>query len=364
MKPIFLYLASLLVTQTAFSVDKQVTCDGTNCSTIIYSRVGSTLTETAKGASGSFNLGPSAAGNSLEHNLYGHLHIGTSAASVSPTNANNNYRLIGNKKGEIYFSDGGSAEAALMGGIYFDGVNFKYSTANKTGGVVNVASASAGQSAIVFQIGTSTSSAADSTSTLFTAGSVSTAGTWSFGSSTITATQIVGIQTNDSSGTPAMDIRSQDTTADTNNLLLQMVFNGDNDATGAKYIQFADGNDVIGSISANSATTTAYNTSSDRRLKTDIKPMDDGLKKVLALKPSTYKWKSSGQKSSGFIAQDVKLVYPEAVSGSEDDDPREKPMSIDYGKLTPILAAAIQDQQKIIEKLSKRIADLEKKAEE
>jgi len=47
MKPIFLYLASLVVTQSAFAVDKQVTCDGTNCAVKIYSRVGSTLTESA-----------------------------------------------------------------------------------------------------------------------------------------------------------------------------------------------------------------------------------------------------------------------------------------------------------------------------
>ena len=48
-----------------------------------------------------------------------------------------------------------------------------------------------------------------------------------------------------------------------------------------------------GSISITS-TATAYNTSSDYRLKENIAPMTGALARVVQLKPVTYKWKADG----------------------------------------------------------------------
>jgi hypothetical protein len=73
----------------------------------------------------------------------------------------------------------------------------------------------------------------------------------------------------------------------------------------------------VGNILVNTSST-AYNTSSDYRLKEDVQPMTGALAKVAALKPVTYKWKSTGDASQGFIAHELQAVVPECVSGEKD----------------------------------------------
>lgn len=55
---------------------------------------------------------------------------------------------------------------------------------------------------------------------------------------------------------------------------------------------------------------------SDRRIKTDFKPIDskEGLSLIKKLKPTKYEMKSSGEKKHGFIAQEVEEIIPESVS--------------------------------------------------
>jgi hypothetical protein len=116
----------------------------------------------------------------------------------------------------------------------------------------------------------------------------------------------------------------------------------------------------IGSICANTASSVAYYTTSDARLKTNIKDISDGLDTVMQMKPRLFEWKAEpGVLNTGFIAQELIKVMPEVVIGTPDSDLDTDPMSVDYSKLTPILTAAIQDQQKIIEDLKARIEVLE-----
>jgi len=63
---------------------------------------------------------------------------------------------------------------------------------------------------------------------------------------------------------------------------------------------------------------TTYNTVSDYRLKEDVVPMVGALAKVSALKPVTYKWKSSGLEGQGFIAHELAEICPDAVTGDKD----------------------------------------------
>jgi hypothetical protein len=72
-----------------------------------------------------------------------------------------------------------------------------------------------------------------------------------------------------------------------------------------------------GSITVN-ASTVAYNTSSDYRLKENVVPMAGALAKVLELNPVTYTWKVDGSAGEGFIAHELQAVCPEAVSGEKD----------------------------------------------
>lgn len=103
----------------------------------------------------------------------------------------------------------------------------------------------------------------------------------------------------------------------------------------------------IGSITTTS-TTTAYNTSSDYRLKEDIQPMTNALAKVQALNPVTYKWKSNGSDGEGFIAHELQAVIPDCVTGEKDAvDENGDPVyqGIDVSFLIATLTSAIKELQ-------------------
>jgi hypothetical protein len=120
---------------------------------------------------------------------------------------------------------------------------------------------------------------------------------------------------------------------------------------------------VVGSITT-SNTATAYNTSSDYRLKENITPMTTGLEKISALKPVTYDWISDKSAGEGFIAHELAEVVPLAVHGTKDAvDVDGKPVyqGVDYSKVVVHLVAAIQEQQATIASLTARIATLEAK---
>jgi Chaperone of endosialidase len=148
----------------------------------------------------------------------------------------------------------------------------------------------------------------------------------------------------DNSSTETVLIDNRFATVNSSSRVLTLDFDVDSDATGGYFIYFRDADtSPMGSVTAASATTIAFNTSSDARLKYDIKPIKNALKRTLQLNPSSFKWKQDGHFDEGFIAQNVKKVYPTAVHGSELNDPKTDPMQVDYGKLTPLLAAAIKE---------------------
>ena len=125
-------------------------------------------------------------------------------------------------------------------------------------------------------------------------------------------------------------------------------------------IRFRRANADVGSISVNT-TNTAYNTSSDYRLKHDIVPMAGALAKVAALKPAAYKWNVDGSAGEGFIAHELAEVCPGAVTGEKDAvDADGKPVyqGIDTSFLVATLAAAIQEQQALIAALQADVAAL------
>jgi hypothetical protein len=101
----------------------------------------------------------------------------------------------------------------------------------------------------------------------------------------------------------------------------------------------------IGSIAC-TTTATAYNTSSDYRLKENIAPMTGALAKVQVLKPVTYTWKADGSNGEGFIAHELAEVVPDCVTGEKDAvDAEGKPQyqGIDTSFLVATLVSAIQE---------------------
>lgn len=76
--------------------------------------------------------------------------------------------------------------------------------------------------------------------------------------------------------------------------------------------------------------------SSDRRLKTDIKHIENALDKVCSLGGYTYVM--NDKPSSGLIAQEVLEVLPEVVHGSEETN-----YSLAYGNIIGLLVEAIKE---------------------
>jgi hypothetical protein len=95
-----------------------------------------------------------------------------------------------------------------------------------------------------------------------------------------------------------------------------------------------------------SGTSTAYNVTSDYRLKENVTPMTTGLATIAALKPVTYDWISDKSEGEGFIAHELQAVIPAAVTGEKDavnGDGSIKPQGVDYSKIVVHLVAALQE---------------------
>lgn len=142
------------------------------------------------------------------------------------------------------------------------------------------------------------------------------------------------------------------------------MFLAKNSAAGATtpYINFRRNGTATGSITLNGTANVSYNTSSDVRLKENIVPTHLGLSAVNNIKVYDYNFKADADKTqlTGFLAQELYKVYPTAVRVGG-DDPTKDPWSVDYGKLTPLLVKAIQEQQLQIEALKKEIENLKNK---
>jgi hypothetical protein len=130
----------------------------------------------------------------------------------------------------------------------------------------------------------------------------------------------------------------------------------------AIFAQFRNASTAIGSITNNNNTATAYNTSSDYRLKHDIQPMTGALAKVAQLKPVTYKWNADDSESQGFIAHELQEIVPECVTGEKDAvDAEGNPQyqGVDTSFLVGILTAAIKELKSELDAAKARIEQLE-----
>jgi hypothetical protein len=115
---------------------------------------------------------------------------------------------------------------------------------------------------------------------------------------------------------------------------------------------------AVGSISV-TATATAYNTSSDYRLKENVTPVSDGIIRLQQLKPSRFNFIADPDTVvDGFIAHEVQTIVPEAITGEKDavdDDGNPEYQGIDQSKLVPLLTAALQEAIGEIESLKARL---------
>jgi len=118
----------------------------------------------------------------------------------------------------------------------------------------------------------------------------------------------------------------------------------------------------VGSITVSSSAT-AYNTSSDYRLKENVVPMTGSIDRLKELKPSRFNFITAADTTvDGFLAHEVSDLVPEAITGTKDavDDNGDAVMQgIDQSKLVPLLTSALQEAVAKIEELTIRIEQLE-----
>jgi hypothetical protein len=118
-------------------------------------------------------------------------------------------------------------------------------------------------------------------------------------------------------------------------------------ADGGTAMQFENFNGgIVGSIGT-SASNTSFNTSSDMRLKDDLKSFDAG-NIVDDTNVYDFAWKSTGERSYGVIAQQAQEVYPAAVTYEQKQDW----WGIDYSKYVPVILQELKA-------LRARVAELE-----
>lgn len=117
------------------------------------------------------------------------------------------------------------------------------------------------------------------------------------------------------------------------------------------------------------AGTGVYSNVSDMRVKTNVKIINDGLEKVMAMRPVSYDFHTSRTlrdgvvtfnkndkaiKTIGFLAQELAKVVPEAVIVPK--DPANELYNVSYATVVPVLTKAIQEQQAEIKALKAELA--------
>lgn len=105
---------------------------------------------------------------------------------------------------------------------------------------------------------------------------------------------------------------------------------------------------------------TAYNTTSDARLKTNIVEAPPASDIINRVRVRSFDWRDSGAHLDHWlVAQELFEVAPHAVSEGDHGEEVERQWSIDAAKLVPLLIKGWQEQQQTIADLKARVTALE-----
>ena len=142
-------------------------------------------------------------------------------------------------------------------------------------------------------------------------------------------------------------------------------------SSSARFVQFyadaAGAATPMGAIVGNGSGNVQFATISDAREKTNIQSIAGSLDKVLALKPVSFDWISNSEHTpAGFIAQDVKEVFPEFVVANMANEGSEQRYGLTGGLNNGVTAHLVKALQELnanlvaqVAALSKRISALE-----
>ena len=174
-------------------------------------------------------------------------------------------------------------------------------------------------------------------------------------------------------------------TADEANMILRSARSSGGTAATMIYFMNSTGGGA-GSITT-TGSSTAFNATSDYRLKENITPIQGAADIIKSMRPVTYNFKAdSTDWHDGFLAHELQELHPRAVIGSKDAmqdeeyevtpevldedgavvteaviDTRSVPdyQGVDYSKLTPILTAALKEALTKIDALEAQNATFE-----
>lgn len=96
-------------------------------------------------------------------------------------------------------------------------------------------------------------------------------------------------------------------------------------------------------------TANSFSSSSDLRLKTNIKTIENPIEKLVEINGVTFNWIKDGSPSIGVIADDVEQVLPELVDSSY-------PKSVNYNGLIGLLIECVKTQQNEINSLKQHLS--------
>ena len=163
--------------------------------------------------------------------------------------------------------------------------------------------------------------------------------------------------TSSASGTEGRLAIEEDATV-RNNLTVNNTASGTG-STG--FIAFYRNRTYTGGI-GNTGTTTAYNTSSDYRLKENIVPLTGAADRLKQIPVHRFNFITDPDRTvDGFIAHEAQAVVPECVTGEKDavdDDGNPIYQGIDQSKLVPLLTAALQETIAELQALKAEVAAL------
>jgi hypothetical protein len=114
--------------------------------------------------------------------------------------------------------------------------------------------------------------------------------------------------------------------------------------------------DVDGDVNISGIlTATDINSSSDIRLKKNIKKFENTLEKIDEINGVSFEWKQSGSKSAGIIAQDLEKVFPELVINTSEYK------KVNYNGLIGVLVESIKELKQEVQNLKSELNDFKYK---
>lgn len=187
------------------------------------------------------------------------------------------------------------------------------------------------------------------------AGFVSSAGAWTLGPSAAGSSTIHIINGYNSSTGGGSGFQVKNLATNTGSAAAEFTKASSDTTTSHRLVVFTvnGGSSGSGQINANGSGACAFGTFSDYRLKENIVPLAGELEKILSLNPVEFDYKSGGHQI-GFIAQEMREVYPDSVG---EEDTEEKLLTITgWDKTAARLVKAIQELNAKVESLQSEIA--------